>query len=224
MMSGAPGTLHVMATVLGWETETWVAAIAAAALVVSIVAAIFAGVSARQAARSASEARRSNDIAEQSLALERQRGDREVVDYTERIAPRWEAAEPDQRGYFNSNGAQLEGSLRNVGRHSARILGAALDVGPRRTRMQTRCGGGWEDHPHVPAGAVLELQCDVAPVATDGGEGEKIKARPMIYMDYEAPGLSHPPFGVTIELLDKGTDHRRRRIWRVGAVHQDVRA
>ena len=45
----------------------------------------------------------------------------------------------------------------------------------------------------------------------------------MIYMDYEAPGLNHPPFGVTVELLAKGTDHRRRRIWRVGAVRQDVR-
>lgn len=48
-------------------------------------------------------------------------------------------------------------------------------------------------------------------------------ARPMLYIDYEAPGLSHPPFGVTVELLRQPADARGHLRWRVGAVRYDVR-
>jgi hypothetical protein len=228
--SGAAETLDAMvaATVvlafLGWGSATWAVVIAGAAFVVAGLSAAFAWTEARAARRSASaaevsadEARRSREVAEQALALDRERNHREIADYTERVAPRWEAAESDQRGYFSSDGSQLEGSLRNAGLHGASITVAVLDVGSPRVRMQTRCGSDWEDHPHVSPGAVLELRCDVSGVPIDG-------ARPMIYMDYEAPGLNHPAFGVTVELVSKGTDHRGRRIWGVGAVRQDVRA
>lgn len=217
-------TSAVLLTFVGWGSATWAVVIAVGALAVAGVSAAFAGTEAHSARRSASaaevsaeEARRSREIAEQALAIDRERSHREVADYTERVAPRWETAEPDQRGYFSSDGKQLEGSLRNAGLWGARIAIAALDVGKPRVGMQTRCGGDWEAHPHVSPGAVLELRCDIAGVPIDGG------ARPMIYMDYEAPGLNHPAFGVTVELVSKGTDHRGRRIWRVGAVRQDVR-
>lgn len=208
-----------MATVLGWTTDAWVAVIAAAALLVSVVAAIVAGVSARHAARSASEAERSNDIAEQLLGLERQRGHREVVDYTERVAPRWEPAKPGTQGYFYFDGSHLQGALRNEGLHAARILLAVMDFGGARVPVQTRVGHdfAWEDNAQVPPGDVLRLRCD-PPGHAIGGD-----ARPTLYVDYEAPDLDHPPFGVTVELLAKGTDHRGHRVWRVGAIRRDVR-
>ena len=210
-------TTVTLLTALGWDAGTWGIVVAAGALVVAIAAAAFAYTSARAASTSAEEATRSREIAEQALAIDKERSHREIADYTERVAPRWEAAEPDQRGYFHSDGLQLEGALRNVGLHGARILLAVLDVGRPRVRMQARCADDWEDQPHVPPGSVLQLRCDLDGVPIDGAD------RPMLYMDYDAPGLNHPPFGVTVELVSKGTDHRQCRIWKVGATRPDVR-
>ncbi|MDP8910102.1 MAG: hypothetical protein M3N47_13530 [Chloroflexota bacterium] len=209
-------TTPTLLTVLAWDASTWIVVVAAGALVVAIAVAL-PWKRATAPGRSAEEARRSREIAEESLALERQRSHREIADYTERVAPRWEATEPDQRGYFHSDGSQLEGALRNAGLHGARVLLAVLDVGRPRVRMQTRCDGDWEDQPHVPPGSVLQLRCELDGVRLDGG------ARPMLYMDYDAPGLDRPGFGVTVELLASGGDHRGRRAWRVGAIRPDVR-
>jgi hypothetical protein len=207
---------------LGWTAETWGPVIAAAATIVAVLAAASAWKSARAAADTAEEARRGRLIAEQSLALERERSHREVADYTERVAPRWQATELDERGYFSSDGSHLEGSLRNGGLHGARILLAVLDMAGPRAAVQTRCdgtaSGGWEEHPDVPPGSVLQLRCDLDGLPISGD------ARPMLYMDYEAPGLNHPPFGVTVELLRQRSDARGHTRWRVGAVRNDVRA
>ena len=206
---------------VAWSGETGGPIIAAAALAIAFLARLDARKSARAASATADEARRARVVAEESLALERQRSHREITDYAAQVAPRWEATDPDERGFFSSDGEYLTGGFRNAGLHGARIIVAALDVAGPRAPVQTRCdgpaSGGWEDHPHVPPGAVLRLRCELAGLPIDSN------ARPMLYIDCEAPRLSHPPFGVTVELLRQPDDARGHR-WRVGAVREDVRA
>jgi hypothetical protein len=207
---------------LGWDGNTWGPLIAAAALVVAFLARLDARKSANAAAETARQARRSTELAEEGLALERQRSHREIGDYAQRVAPRWEPTEPDERGFFVSDGEHLSGALRNTGLHGASIIDAALDVAGARAQVQTRCdgsaSGGWESHPHVPPGAVLQMRCELEglPIMSD--------ARPMLYIDYDAPGLNHPPFGVTAELLRQQEDVRGRARWRLGAMREDIRA
>ncbi len=49
-------------------------------------------------------------------------------------------------------------------------------------------------------------------------------ARPSIYMAYDAPGLNHPAFGVTIELLRRGSGADDQPQWVVGAIRANLRA
>ena len=200
----------------------WAVAISAVGVIVALLARFDARRAAKAAQDMADLARQSTQIAEQGLALERERSHREITDYTERVAPRWEATEPDERGLFRTEGSYLVGGLRNTGLHGARILLAALDVAAPRVPVETRCpdtgDGEWEDEPHVPPGSVLELRCDVAELPMDGG------ARPTLYMDYDAPGLNHPEFGVTIELLRRPAGVGGGPQWKVGAVRSDLRA
>jgi hypothetical protein len=69
-----------------------------------------------------------------------------------------------------------------------------------------------------PRGALLDVRCELDGLPIDGG------ARPMIYMDYDAPGLNHPLFGVTIELLRKGAGSDGLPRWKIGAIRNDLRA
>jgi hypothetical protein len=206
---------------LGLSDGAWAVVIAAVGVVVATLARFDARKAAKAAVDTAELARQATDIAEQGLMLERERSHREIADYTERVAPRWEATEPDERGYFRTDGSHLVGSLRNSGLHGARILVAALDVAGPRAAVQTRCPDsdieGWDDEPHVPPGSLLELRCDLTGLPIEGG------ARPMLYMDYDAPGLNHPMFGVTVELLRRPAGPDGLAQWRVGAIKNDLR-
>lgn len=206
---------------LGWTSGTWAVAIATVGVVVAVLARFDARSAAKAARETVELTRTSTQIAEQGLTLERERSHREVADYAERLAPRWEATEDDAQGFFRTNGSYLTGSLRNSGLSGARVLVAVLDVAGPRAAVQTRCAGSdngaWEDEPHVPPGAVLELRCELAGLPIDGS------ARPMLYMDYDAPGLNHPMFGVTIELLRRPAGPDGQPQWKVGAVKNDLR-
>jgi hypothetical protein len=217
------GTRHphpMTVAFLGWNSETWTPLIAALAVAIATIALIYARRTAKATDAQAAATARATDIAERALAFERQRSHREESDYTERVAPRWEATELDARGEFQSDDASLRGSLRNAGLTGATVVAAALDVGSGRFPMEVRAegtpNGDWEAHPHVPPGSVLELRCALA-------SSIRGRSRPMIYMDYEAPGLNHPPFGVTIELVRRPADARGQTRWHVGPIREDLR-
>jgi hypothetical protein len=210
-----------MLALLDWSSGTWAVVFSAIGLMVAVAARFDARRAAKAAEESAEQQRRAADLAEQGLSLERERSHREVGDYTERVAPLWEASAEGPDGFFRTDGSHMLGSLRNSGLHGARILVAALDVAGPRAGMQTRCRDSgddqWQDEPHVPPGSVLELRCDLSglPINSD--------ARPMVYMDYDAPGLNHPMFGVTIELLRRGVGANGQPQWKVGAIRNDLR-
>lgn len=211
-----------MLAFLSWSSGTWAVVFSAIGVIVAIVARLDARRAAKAAEESAEQQRRATDLAEQALSLERERSHREVGAYTERVAPRWEAAAEGADGFFRTDGSCMFGSLRNCGLHGARILVAALDVAGPREGMQTRCRDSgddrWDGEPHVPPGSVLELRCDLSGLPINGD------ARPLIYMDYDAPGLNHPMFGVTIELLRTGAGADGRPEWKVEAIRNDLRA
>jgi hypothetical protein len=203
------------------SSGSWAVVVSAVGLIVAVVARFDARKAAKAAEESAQQQRRSTDLAEQALTLERERSHREAGDYAERVAPRWEAAESGPGGLFHTDGSHIFGSLRNGGLHSARILVAVLDVAGARGAMQTRCRDAdddqWADMPHVPPGSLLDVRCDLSHLPVDGG------ARPMIYMDYDAPGLDHPLFGATIELLRQGAAADGQPQWRVGTIRNELR-
>jgi type II secretory pathway pseudopilin PulG len=196
------------------------------AVVISVVALIVSLASVVVAIRSARATERSVDIQQDAFDLEQRREAQRRVREAEERAPTWAAADEGEAGYFEWDGATLEGRLLNEGLSSAAIDLAVIDL-PRggRCQLQTRvdpagaADGGWSSHPIVPPGAMLRVQGEVSEVDASA------PGRPSIYLDYTANGVAQTgALGATVELLRSGEDRAGRPRWRVGEVKYAVRA
>lgn len=221
----APG--EITAALLGWSAETWGAVLTAVGIVVAIAIAIAVALEARRGRTKAppdtsgQEARRYALRADEAAGLEGKRNKRAIAGYGDSVAPRWEVGESGGHAFFASDGSELEGALCNVGSSGAEILLVMLEVAGSRVRMQTRHADGageWEDHPYVAPGSLLQLRCGLDGLAMGGD------VRPKLRIDYEAPTLDYPAFGVTLELLRHGSDPRGRTLWRLRSSRVAVHA
>lgn len=207
----------LLADFLGWSAETW--AIVVPSVGVAVTVAIYLVDRFRPPSTTdpavIAAAERENELREEALEVERRRDQRERIEALQEQAPRWEAYEEGEAGYFISDGRELVGHLRNVGQHIAKVTMARLDLDGQVSTFAIKCdpphgGGGYIATATVPPGSVMSMRCDVTGMQFNG------TARPSIYMDFTGLGSVAGDLGVTIPLLRTGEDPRGHAQWRIG--------
>lgn len=207
----------LIAEFLGWSAETWAIVVASVGVAVTVILYLVDRFRPRSTTDPAviAAAERENELREEALEVERRRDQREGIAALKEHAPRWEAYEEGEAGYFISDGRELVGHLRNVGQHIAEVTVARLDLDGQVSAFAIKCdppqgGGGYIATATVPPGSVMSMRCDVTGMALHG------TARPSIYMDFTSIGSVTGALGVTIPLLRTGEDPRGHAQWRVG--------
>ena len=205
---------------IGWSAETWAIVVGAVGVAVPVVIYLLDRLHPRSTsdpiATAATE--RENELRAEALEVERRREKLERIEALKEQAPRWEAHEDGEAGYFISDDRELTGQLRNVGLQIARVTFARLDLDGQVAPFSLKCdppqgGAGYVATATVPPGSVMSLRCDVSGMPLDGLD------RPNIYMDFTALGALAGDLGVTIPLLRTGEDPRGHPRWRLGEPH-----
>jgi hypothetical protein len=207
----------LIAEFLGWSTGTWAVVVAAVGVAMTVVIYLVDRFRPRSTSDPAviAAAERENELRAEALEVERRRDQRERIEALMEQAPRWEAHEKGEAGYFTSDGRELVGRLRNVGQHVAQVNLARLDVDGQVATFALTCdprhgGGGYIAEATVTPGSVMSMRCDITGMSLSG------TARPSIYMDFTGLGSVTGELGVTIPLLRTGEDPRGHARWRIG--------